>query len=64
MTSQSSPATRRPGKVRAIVATLVEPTDTQFAFYAGWPVAMSGASVAKDVLEQPASHAYNGLICS
>jgi hypothetical protein len=55
-------ATRRHGKVRAIVATLVDPTDTQLAFYAGWPVAMSGASVAKDVLEQAKSNAYDGLL--
>ncbi len=25
---------------------------THLAFYGGWPVAMSGAMVAKDVLEQ------------
>ena len=62
MTGQPSPATRPPGKVRAIIATRVDPTDTQLVFYAGWPVAMCDASVANDVLEQPKSNTYDGLI--
>ena len=42
----------------------LDPTDTQLAplCYGVTPVAMCDASVANDVLEQPKSNAYDGLI--